>query len=110
MKIQQAVSPSAGKGLVDLMQFPVTTKLGGEVVQLQQEAFVEHYDEIVTSSVRQTVAGQKPAGLFANYQGVMIGDGEIWFRCKSHMERGFKGCEESQIRIVTIGPVFGKRP
>ncbi|MEW5716956.1 hypothetical protein AB1462_32420, partial [Pseudomonas sp. SB113] len=49
-------------------------------VKLRDAAhFVADFDKIVTSKVKQAIAGQTYATLFANWQGVMIGDGELWF-------------------------------
>ena len=41
--------------------------------------FVAGYDKIMTDKVKKAIGRQTYAGLFANWQGVMIGDGEVWF-------------------------------
>lgn len=41
--------------------------------------FLAAYDKIVTAKVRNAITAQRYATLFANWQGVMIGDGEVWF-------------------------------
>jgi large exoprotein involved in heme utilization and adhesion len=40
---------------------------------------VADYDKIITTKVKRAVANQSYATLFANWQGVSIGDGEVWF-------------------------------
>ncbi len=43
-------------------------------------AFLNQYDAIFDAHVRQTIVQQSAKCLFGNYQGAMIGDGEVWFR------------------------------
>ena len=40
---------------------------------------IADYNAAINLRVKQAVAGQNVENLFVNYQGVMIGDGEIWF-------------------------------
>ena len=40
--------------------------------------FVKQYDTIITQSIKDAIANQSAEELFANYQGIMIGNGEIW--------------------------------
>ncbi|QHW33304.1 hypothetical protein GZH47_22590 [Paenibacillus rhizovicinus] len=51
---------------------------GTELIQTRGE-FVKQYDAIMTKQVRNAIASQSFDQLFINYQGVMVGNGEIWF-------------------------------
>jgi len=63
-----------------MVDYPFQARIGGKAVKIRDAAhFVSDYDKIVTAKVKQAVAQQTYAGLFANWQGVSIGDGEIWF-------------------------------
>lgn len=42
-------------------------------------AFVKQYDAIITQEVKDAIANQTADNLFVNYQGVMVGNGDIWF-------------------------------
>lgn len=44
-----------------------------------QADFVERYDQIFTEEVKTAVIQQDVEKMFKNYQGVMVGNGEIWF-------------------------------
>jgi hypothetical protein len=41
--------------------------------------FGKNYYRILTPAVRKAIEKQSPECFFANWQGVMIGDGEVWF-------------------------------
>ena len=52
------------------------------------------YDGIVTAKVKRALAEQSYAKLFANWQGVMVGDGELWFSAVG---------KTGVLRIIAIG-------
>jgi hypothetical protein len=62
------------------------------------DEFIKRCQTLVTPKVRKAVRDQKADDLFANWRGVMIGRGEVWFggicadaECTSH-----------QVRIIRI--------
>ena len=42
-------------------------------------AFLRYYDDIFTKSFLETIAKGTPHHMFSNWQGIMMGDGEVWF-------------------------------
>jgi len=63
-----------------MVDYPFQARIGSKAVKLRDAAhFVADYDKIVTTKVKQAIANQSYATLFANWQGVSIGDGEVWF-------------------------------
>ncbi|MED3552965.1 hypothetical protein [Cytobacillus praedii] len=44
-----------------------------------KKQFIERYDSLITDNVRQSIAEQAPAAMFANDLGVMVREGDIWF-------------------------------
>ncbi len=99
--IQEAVSNGAPAMLAALVEFPLSANLDGKKVQIAGPgSFAEHYEQIVTESVRQAVLTQEFSELFANWQGVMIGKGEVWFSgvCRN------EDCSDYEVRIIAIGP------
>lgn len=42
-------------------------------------AFLRYYDAIFTKSFVEKIAKGVPHHMFANWQGIMLGDGEVWF-------------------------------
>lgn len=43
------------------------------------DEFIKNYDNIFTEEVKKAFLNQDVKQTFVNYQGVMVGDGEIWF-------------------------------
>ncbi len=78
--LQKAVGAGDKAAVAALVDYPFQARIAGKAVKLRDAAhFIADYDKIVTPKVKQAVAGQTYATLFANWQGVMIGDGEVWF-------------------------------
>jgi hypothetical protein len=62
--------------------------------------FAAHAPQILTPKVLGAIQAQTYAGLFANAQGVMIGDGEVWFSSVCQDTR----CRDSTVRITAFNP------
>lgn len=78
--LQKAVAADDKAAVAALVDYPFQARINGKAVKLRDAAhFVADYDKIVTAKVKHAVAGQTYETLFANWQGVMIGDGEVWF-------------------------------
>jgi hypothetical protein len=69
--------------------------------------FLKYYDQIVTAKVKTAVRKQKPEELFKNYQGVMIGNGDIWFSEQYAPRTQTKICAYS-IETIQDAPVYGE--
>lgn len=92
--LQAAVASDDKKGVAGLVDYPFQARIGGKSVKIKDaDHFVADYDKVITAKVKAAVAKQTYATLFANWQGVMIGDGEIWF---SGVGDG------KQVRIIAI--------
>lgn len=79
-RLQKAVGSDDKAVVAAMVDYPFQARINGKAVKLRDEAhFVADYDMIVTSKVKRAIASQTYATLFANWQGVMIGDGEVWF-------------------------------
>lgn len=77
---QKAIAANDKAAVAALIDYPFQARIKGKSAKLRDAAhFIADYDLIVTAKVRQAVAAQSYANLFANWQGVMIGDGEVWF-------------------------------
>lgn len=78
--LQKAVTADDKAAVAALVDYPFQARINGKAVKLRDAAhFAADYDKIVTPKVKHAVAHQTYATLFANWQGVMIGDGEVWF-------------------------------
>lgn len=79
-KLQQAVAAGDKAAVAGLVSYPFKTSVGGKSVTLRDaQHFVAAYDKVFTAKVKKALATQEYANIFANDDGVMVGDGEIWF-------------------------------
>lgn len=79
-RLQTAVASGDKATVAGLVDYPFQARIGGKAVKIKDAAhFSADYDKVITAKVKAAVAKQTYATLFANWQGVMIGDGEIWF-------------------------------
>ncbi len=63
-----------------LSSYPFTVKLKAGQIKLKNEADLKkHAPAILTAKLKEVVRNQSPDSLFKNWQGVMVGSGEIWF-------------------------------
>lgn len=78
--LQHAIANDDAAGLAAMVSYPISVKIDGESTSIGSEGeFVADFDRILTPGVKEAVEAQSYETLFANWQGVMIGDGEIWF-------------------------------
>ncbi|WP_164472828.1 hypothetical protein [Cohnella candidum] len=60
--------------------YPIRVNVGKVAVEVKtKEDFVRQYDRIFTDKVRKALADQDVNKLFVNDEGVMAGNGEVWF-------------------------------
>lgn len=92
--LQKDVAANDKAAIAALVSYPFQARINGKAVKLRDAAhFVQDYDKIVTPKVKRAIADQSYSTLFANWQGVSIGDGEVWFS-------GIGG--NDNIRIIAI--------
>jgi hypothetical protein len=78
--LQQAVRNDDRQSVASLVAYPMTVLIDGAPITLADAAaFTAQYPLIMTERVRSAVEAAEPATLFANWQGVRIGRGELWF-------------------------------
>jgi hypothetical protein len=65
------------------------------------EEFIRRYSELFTPEVRAAVLSQPSDTLFRNWQGVMIGNGELWYAdvCRD------KQCSAHRIRVISVNVI-----
>ena len=79
-KLKKAVAENDKKTVSSMVDYPFQARINGKALKIRDAAHFEaDYDKILTAKVKEAVAKQTYPTLFANWQGVMIGDGEIWF-------------------------------
>ncbi|MCM3293923.1 hypothetical protein M3661_27900 [Paenibacillus sp. MER 180] len=79
VNLQSAVAANDKKAVAEMVSYPLRVNQAGHSTQIASKtAFVKQYNSIITKKVRQKVLAQEVNKLFVNYNGVMIGDGEMW--------------------------------
>jgi hypothetical protein len=77
--------------------FPIRVNNGKKSLQIKTKAeFVKQYDQIFTVDVRKALAAQDADKMFANWKGVMAGNGEIWFGATAETPQ--------QYGIISVNP------
>ncbi|WP_026872945.1 hypothetical protein [Inquilinus limosus] len=98
-ELKKAIAESDKETVASMVDYPFQARINGKAVKLRdKEHFVADYDQIITPKVKNAVAKQTYETLFANWQGVMIGDGVVWFSgiCNDAT------CNKSEVRIIAI--------
>jgi hypothetical protein len=98
-KLQKAVADTDKATVAGLISYPFQARIKGKAVKIRDaQHFIADYDKVITAKVAGAVAKQSYATLFANAQGVMIGDGEVWFSgvCSD------SSCKQQTIQITAI--------
>ncbi len=98
VRLQAAVGEGDKEKVGSMISYPLTLVRGGHRLRIKTtEQFVTGYDQIFDEHVRRAIAHQSAKCLFANYQGVMIGNGEVWFGEQPN----------GAMEIITVNPKAG---
>ncbi|MET3579058.1 cyclopropane fatty-acyl-phospholipid synthase-like methyltransferase [Mesorhizobium robiniae] len=78
--LKKAVAGNDKGAVASMVEYPFKARINGKAVTIRDAAhFAADYDKVFTAKVKGAVSNQTYPKLFANWQGVMIGDGEVWF-------------------------------
>ncbi len=98
-----AVAKADKKAVASLVNYPlmVNRESGTKYIK-SPAALIQNYDAVFTENVRHEIAIQTYDALFVNWQGVMIGRGQVWFEgiCSGIITNG--KCENVTVNVVTI--------
>lgn len=99
-ELQAAVDKGDKAKVAGMISYPLLVIHSSSKTRVRTEAqFLSRYDSIFDAHVRQAIAQQSAKCLFGNYQGTMIGDGEVWYREQ----------ESGGMKIVTINTSAGSQ-
>jgi hypothetical protein len=100
-ELQAAVAANARERVAALVNYPLKTHIHGHVVHLRNpQQFIAQYEVLLSAKTQDVLAHQSFNSLFANSQGVMVGNGQIWFSgvCKDDL------CKTHTIKITAFNP------
>jgi len=82
--LKAAVKAQDKQRVAGMVQYPLLVNTAKGHKQIKASAqLIGEFDRLFTVSMRKAIEEQTPACLFANWQGVMIGNGEVWFEEQS---------------------------
>jgi len=99
---QAAVRAGDGAGAAGFVQYPIEVEVDGEERIVRDPAdFAAHFDAIVTPEIAAAVADEPLTEMMVNYQGVMLGRGEVWVSgvCAD------AACADPVVKVIAIQPV-----
>jgi hypothetical protein len=98
-ELQQAVQANDQKKIAGMISYPMNFIHEGKRTRIRnKQTLIARYDSIFTEHIRKAILQQSAHCLFGNYQGEMIGNGEVWF---SEMDDG-------SVKIITVNSSAGK--
>lgn len=101
--LQAAVRRNDPSELANLIEFPLRVSSGAKSNYVRSKnQFLAEYPRIFDSAVKRQILAQRYEALFSNYQGVMIGDGVIWFSGVCDPDSPTGECKNQRIKIVTV--------
>jgi hypothetical protein len=99
--LKDAVAARDKRAVAAMIAYPLETRIAGARVTLgSAEDLVRRYDRLFTPPVVAAIEGQTYATLFATAEGVMVGDGELWF---SGICAG-EACSEVSVKVIAVNP------
>lgn len=100
-QLQDAVAADDRKTVANMVSYPLNVDLyGNESRILNPRQFLMFYDDLMNQKVVAAIRQQRYSQLFVNYEGAMIGDGEVWISSACSGEQ----CSPEQIKITAINP------
>lgn len=84
-RLQMDVAQGNHAKVAAFVAYPLHVYTGGKKQTVANaQAFVRHYDAIMTTKVKAAIATQQVNQLFVNSEGVMVGNGEVWLTQSVH--------------------------
>lgn len=97
--LQRAVAANDPAAVSALMRYPVLVHVGGKKRHVADAAtFQREYRQIITPEIAKAIAEQRFDGLFVNWEGAMIGKGQVWMGGECLDSK----CARSDIKVITV--------
>lgn len=79
-QLRSAADNKDQQAIVNLVSYPFSTYDAGALLKTYQSSdeLLNDFDQVVTPPVLEAMSKADYSTLFANYQGMMIGNGELW--------------------------------
>jgi hypothetical protein len=99
-RLQKAVAAHDVAGVSTVVRFPLIVK--GRAGPENASELARDFDKVFTDNVRRAILNQKIDEIFANWQGLMIGKGEVWINALCEKDSPAGQCKNRRLRVVSI--------
>ena len=100
-RLKDNVSAKDWPAVADLVAYPIRVNIAGHRKLLRsREEFLNRVRLVMSAKVIDAIQHQRYDALFANGNGVMIGDGEVWFSGICMQSR----CIDRALKITAVNP------
>jgi hypothetical protein len=99
-RLRDAVRENDAGAVAALTHFPFT--VNGKPGPPNAAELARHFADIYTEPVRRAVLEQTVDALFANWRGLIIGRGEVWFSAVCDTDSAPGSCKNRRIRVVQV--------
>jgi hypothetical protein len=101
-QLQSAIRTNDPRKIIGLVELPLRVNFRTGPRTYRDARSVERdFERMFTPKVRRAILDQRPDRLFTNYQGAMVGDGEVWF---DHICPTASCSPPGPVRIKAINP------
>jgi hypothetical protein len=99
-ELQTAVRDGDKTKVASMISYPVMVIHGSHKTRFKTKTqFIAEFDTILDARVQKAITQQSAKCLFGNYQGAMIGTGEVWFSQQ----------QDGSMKIITVNPTAGSQ-
>jgi hypothetical protein len=108
--LQRGVAANDSSAVARLIAYPLRVNaLSGTYKVPNRAAFLGRYRQIFTPKIREAILAQVADSLFSNWQGVMIGNGDVWFglSCPDGVQ---SDCERLGVQAINIPETPSRQP
>jgi len=102
-ELKDAVIGDDRKKVASLVNYPLNVFAGRRRMVIRSPAeLLRRYHEVFNENVIRAIKAQEPDTLFANWQGVMVGDGQIWFAAVCKGKDRDTRCADKTIKAISV--------
>jgi len=96
VKFKSAVINNKRAEVAAMILYPAKATINGKDIKIsRREEFLKLYDDIFTKELIHKIASFKNRDMWCNYQGVALGDGDVWF--------GTSCTDCKDIKVIAVG-------
>jgi len=101
--LQDGLRSGDREKLAGLVEYPLRVdSSGAQRLIADRGQFLSDFSNVFTSQVRQQVLAQQFDKLFANWRGVMVGDGAVWFSAVCDADSPIGTCKNPRVRVIAV--------